>query len=89
MINTPETCGPHLLRHLEPRLLETEHRTAVKGGGDFQHGVVVMKTAADVCYRHPLFHHRNPSIHIFTAQDFCGYEVADLSQRRWQVGHTD
>lgn len=74
-------CG-HLLGHFEPGLLEPEHRAAVEGGGDLQHSVVVMETAADVRHSHPLLHHRHPCGHVVTTQDLSGNQVTDLKEAR-------
>ncbi len=69
---------PHLFGHFEPGLLQTEDGAAIEGWGDFQHGIVVMETAADIGHRHPLLHHCYPYIHILTLQDLCSDQVTDL-----------
>lgn len=72
----------HLLGNLEPGLLETEDRAAVEGGGDLQHGVVVVETAADVCYSHPFLYDEHPRDHVIAAQDLRGNKVAYLAEER-------
>ena len=67
-----------LLGDFEPGLLEAEDRAAVQGGGDLQHSVVVVETAADVGHRHPLLQHAHPQVHIVPLQDLRGDQVADL-----------
>lgn len=72
----------HLLGNLEPGLLEAEDGAAVEGGGDLEHGVVVVETATDVGHRHPFLYDRYSGDHVLTAQDLRGNEVAYLAGER-------
>lgn len=71
----------HLLGHLEPGLLEAEHRAAIEGGGDLQDGVVIVETPADVGHGHPFLYDRYASDHVLAAQDLCGNKVAYLVEK--------
>lgn len=79
----------HLLRNLEPGLLEAKDRAAVEGGGDLEHGVVVVETAAYVGHSHPFLYDRDPWDHILTAQDLCGNKVAYLAKEKREMQDID
>ncbi len=72
----------HLLGNLQPGLLEAEHRAAVEGGGDLEHGVVVVETATDVGHSHPFLYDHHSSDHVLAAQDLCGNKVAYLAEEK-------
>lgn len=77
----------HLLGNLEPGLLEAEDGAAVEGGGDLQHGVVVVETATDVGHSHPFLYDGYSSDHVVTAQDLRGDKVAYLDRgKREMIG---
>lgn len=72
--------APYLLGDLEPGFLQAEDGTAVEGGGDLQHGVVVVQAAADVRHGHPLLDGAHPRVDLLVAQDLRRYQVTDLQE---------
>lgn len=75
----------YLLGNFEPSLLEAEDRAAVEGGGDLEHGVIIVETATDVGYSHPFLYDHHSSNHVLTAQDLCGDKVAYLAEEREKI----
>ncbi|KAG7216043.1 hypothetical protein INR49_007795 [Caranx melampygus] len=67
---------------LRPRFQAAKDRAAVKGGGNLEHGIVVMETAADIGHSHPLLYDCYSGDHIITTQDLCGNKVAYLVEER-------
>lgn len=72
--------APYLLGDLEPGFLQAEDGTAVEGGGDLQHGVVVVQAAADIRHGHPLLDGAHPRVDLLVAQDLRRYQVTDLQE---------
>lgn len=71
---------PHLLGDLQPGFLQAEDRAAVEGGGDLQHGVVVVQAAADIGHRHPLLDGADARGELLVAEDLRRNQVADLRE---------
>lgn len=68
----------YLLGDLEPGFLQTEDGTAVEGGGDLQHRIVVVQAPADVRHCHPLLDGTHPCIDLLVPEDLRRYQVTDL-----------
>ena len=69
---------PYLLGDLEPGFLQAEDGTAVEGGGDLQHRIVVVQAPADVRHRHPLLDGAHPRVDLLVPEDLRRYQVTDL-----------
>ena len=71
----------YLLADLGPGFLQPVDGTAVEGGGDLQHAVVVVEAAADVGHGHPLLNGVGPRAHVRVGHDLGRHQVAHLNTR--------